>query len=130
MRETGLWGGPLLLNRGQLVQLPYFHRQIETMIIYNVTVKIDHDVHEEWLTWMREKHIPEVLATGRFLEHRITRVMVEEEDGVTYAFQYTCKDMHTLEQYHQHEAPALQADHLERYKDKFVAFRTLLEVVE
>ncbi len=38
--------------------------------------------------------------------------------------------MHTLEQYYQHEAAALQAHHAERYKDKFVAFRTLMEVVE
>lgn len=100
------------------------------MIIYNVTVKVDPDVRDEWLQWMRETHIPEVLATGRFIDHRIARVMVDEEDGVTYAIQYTCKNMETLQTYYEKEAPALQADHAERYKDKFVAFRTLLEVVE
>lgn len=107
-----------------------FLAQTKGMIIYNVTVKVDPEVHDEWLQWMRETHIPEVLATGRFIDNRMARVMVEEEDGVTYAIQYTCNDMETLQTYYENEAPALQADHAERYKDKFVAFRTLLEVVE
>jgi hypothetical protein len=27
------------------------------MILYNVTVNIDHDIHEEWLNWMRSNHV-------------------------------------------------------------------------
>jgi len=34
-----------------------------------------------------------------------------------------------IEQYQKEFATALQADHSARYKDKFVAFRTLLEEV-
>jgi len=30
------------------------------MILYNVTVSIDPEIAEEWLTWMREVHIPDV----------------------------------------------------------------------
>ncbi|MBT6440423.1 MAG: DUF4286 family protein, partial [Flavobacteriales bacterium] len=26
------------------------------MIIYNVTVKINNEVHDEWLQWMKETH--------------------------------------------------------------------------
>jgi hypothetical protein len=33
------------------------------MIVYNVTVNIDGAVEQEWLKWMKEVHIPEVLAT-------------------------------------------------------------------
>ena len=100
------------------------------MIIYNVTVKIDHDVHDDWLQWMRSTHIPKVLNTKCFTEHRLSKVLVEEEDGLTYSIQYSCPDMETLERYQQEFAPQLQQEHTERYKDKFVAFRTLLEVVE
>jgi hypothetical protein len=35
-----------------------------------------------------------------------------------------------LKKYQEIEAPALQADHNQRYKDKFVAFRTILEEIE
>lgn len=100
------------------------------MIIYNVTVKIENAAHDEWLQWMRETHIPEVLATGKFVNHKMAKVLVDDTDGVTYSIQYDCRDMPTLQAYFKEHASALQKDHAERYRDKFVAFRTLLELVD
>lgn len=99
------------------------------MIIYNVTVNIDNDVREEWLQWMKEKHIPDVLATGLFTENRIFRVLVEEENGTTYSIQYSCHTMQDYETYRDQHAPRLQKEHTEKYSGKFAAFRTLLEMV-
>lgn len=101
------------------------------MIVYNVTVNVDEAVHEEWLQWMKTKHIPDVMATGMFTDHTILRLLSRQEDetGVTYAIQYKCKDMATYERYQREFAPALQADTLRLYEGKFAAFRTLLEVV-
>jgi hypothetical protein len=100
------------------------------MILYNVTVKIDHEVHDEWLKWMKEIHIPEVMATGIFDSNRIARILLQDEsDGISYSFQYSCKDMAAMQQYTAVHAPALQKAHGERYKDKFVAIRTLMEVI-
>jgi hypothetical protein len=100
------------------------------MIIYNVTVSIDPAIHEEWLTWMISKHIPDVMQTGCFLENKILRLQqTAENEGITYAFQYTLNSISDLEHYQANFAPQLQAEHSQRYKDKFVAFRTILEVV-
>lgn len=99
------------------------------MIIYNVTVKVDLDVHDEWLQWMRQIHIPDVMRTGKFIDHQVAKVLVDDQDGITYAIQYKCNSMADLEDYQQNHAASLQRDHAERYKDKFVAFRTLLELV-
>lgn len=98
------------------------------MIIYNVTVNIDHDVSAEWLNWMNEVHIPEVMATGKFLEARISRILAEEEGGKSYAIQYLCINMETYEDYRDNLAPLLQQKHTEKFAGKFVAFRTLLRV--
>lgn len=100
------------------------------MIIYNVTLNVDTDVAEKWLSWMKETHIPDVMRTGMFLDHRFCRVLAEEEGGLTYAIQYTCRDMATYEKYRDEYAPALQAETAKAFGGKFVAFRTLLEVVE
>ena len=99
------------------------------MIIYNVTVNIENDVREEWLQWMKEKHIPDVMATGHFTEHKICKVLVDEEEGTTYSIQYSCRNMADYEQYHKNHAPRLQKEVKDKYADKFVAFRTLLEIV-
>lgn len=99
------------------------------MIIYNVTINVDTDVHEEWLEWMKHTHIPDVMATGLFLDSRVCRVLADDEGGITYAVQYTCADMATYERYRDEHAPRLQAETQKRYAGKFAAFRTLLEVV-
>jgi hypothetical protein len=36
------------------------------MIVYNVTINLDHDIHDEWVKWMKEKHLHDVMATGMF----------------------------------------------------------------
>lgn len=99
------------------------------MIVYNVTINVDADVAEEWLRWMKEVHIPDVMATGLFLDNRIMRILAEEEGGLSYAIQYTCADMATYERYKAEHAPRLQAETQKRYSGRFAAFRTLLEVV-
>lgn len=101
------------------------------MIIYNVTTQIDQSVHDEWLKWMRDIHIPEVMQTGCFVEYKILKVLADEEtDGKTYSFQYTCKTMNDYHEYEENHAPKIRAEYNSRYKDKFVAFRTMLEVIE
>jgi hypothetical protein len=99
------------------------------MIIYNVTVNVENDVREEWLKWMKEVHIPDVMATGCFLENKICKVLVNEEQGTTYSVQYTAQDMKILEDYQRLHAPRLQKEHNDKYAAKCVAFRTLLEIV-
>jgi hypothetical protein len=99
------------------------------MIIYNVTINIEMDVHDEWLNWMRTTHVPQVMATGYFTENKICRLLLEEEQGLTYSFQYTCDSLDAYNKYKHECAPALQADVKKRYDGKFVAFRSLLEVL-
>lgn len=101
------------------------------MIIYNVTVNIDDSVHDEWLHWMRSVHIPDVLATGLFSGNRMLRVMSQEESGgTTYSIQYSFASMEDFQRYEREFAEKLRADALRRYPNKFVAFRTLLEVID
>ena len=100
------------------------------MIVYSVTVKIDLDVHDDWLDWMKSVHIPEVLNTKKFVDHRMLRILADDEqDGINYNVQYRALSMSDYFDYLNNHAPQLQKEHTERYKDKFVAFRTLLREV-
>lgn len=101
------------------------------MIIYNVTVNIEESVEKEWLQWMRETHIPDVLKTNLFSSAKMTKVLVEEQmGGITYSIQYSCASRSDLDKYQQLHAAKLQAEHQKKYQGKFVAFRTLMEVVQ
>ena len=100
------------------------------MILYNVTINVDDDIHHEWLEWMQKVHIPELLSTGLFTGYRICRLLDVEDEGTTYTVQYSCKSLEEYNTYKVEHAPRLQKDMIQKFGEKFVAFRTLMEVVE
>ncbi|AKQ47135.1 hypothetical protein TH63_18205 [Rufibacter radiotolerans] len=101
------------------------------MILFNETVSIDNTVAAEWLQWMQETHIPAVMATTYFLNFQIAKVMEEEETGgSTYAIQYYARHMDDLLEYHREHDQDMQARMQAKYPGQYVAFRTVLEVVE
>ena len=101
------------------------------MLIYNVTVTIDLDAHEEWLEWMLKTHIPDVMITGMFLSYRMSRLLGHDHpDAEIYTIQYAVQDMAQLERYQEEFAPALQKAHKDRFGDSYAAFRTVMEVVD
>lgn len=100
------------------------------MILYNVTVSIDENIQDDWLKWMRETHIPDVMATQCFIESRLSRVHGDEEGGVTYAISYVAESQEQYDKYVEKHAVTLQQDHSARYNGKFAAFRTMLSIIE
>lgn len=99
------------------------------MIIYNVTINIETAIEKEWLAWMQEAHIPEMLATGKFTKALMTKVLMEEEmGGTTYSVQYTSPSKETLQAYYEQDAETLRAQS-NKFAGQFVTFRTELEVI-
>lgn len=100
------------------------------MYIYNVTTNIDESIQAEWLKWMKEKHIPDMLATGKFSKAKMSQVMIKEDmGGITYSVQYTTDSLETLQEYYTEDAQKLRDESKTLFKDKFVAFRTELKVI-
>ena len=99
------------------------------MIIYNVTINVQEDIHDKWLKWMKEEHIPDMLATKKFSKALMTKVLVKEEmGGITYSVQYAAESKEMLENYYAENAEGLRAKS-KPFEGKFVAFRTELEVI-
>jgi hypothetical protein len=99
------------------------------MIIYNVTINIDHSVYEKWLLWMQNKHISDVLATGLFNNARFVKVLVDGDTGFTYSVQFFTDSHDKLNNYYKNHAPRLRHEGFELFGDKMIAFRTELEVL-
>ena len=56
------------------------------MILYNVTVAIDKKVENDWLIWMKNVHIPEVMETNQFETYKFFKVM-NTDDPETSCYQ-------------------------------------------
>ncbi len=100
------------------------------MIIYNVTIKVGHEIAKEWLSWLQKEHIPEMIETGCFDRAIVLRLLeTDEEDGVTYAVQYNSESEELYHQYIEKFAEEMRKKGNDKWGNKFIAFRTLMEVV-
>lgn len=100
------------------------------MIVYNVTTKMEWSIHDAWVEWIQKEHIPEVLATGMFQDCRMMRLLeADDSEGPTYAIQYFANTMDDYQQYIDNHAPSLRKKTIDKWGDKFIAFRSLMQTV-
>lgn len=100
------------------------------MLVYNVTIKLDTSIHEQWLVWMKTVHMPEVMATNYFTECRLLRLLeTDESDGPTYAAQYTCNSRAEYDSYIAEHSAALRKASIDRWGQQFIAFRSIMELI-
>lgn len=101
------------------------------MIVYNVTLNVDEAIKDEWLQWMKEIHLPEVMATGKFISYEMYKIQNHnvEDTSNNYSVQYKANSLVDYEDYVNTFGPALKQKTLEKYGDKILAFRTILEKV-
>lgn len=100
------------------------------MIIYNVTIKIDADAANDWVEWMTQEHIPELMQTGLFADARLCRLLEEDEmEGSTYVAQYFCESIRQYNTYISEHATQMRDKGFARFGAKFAAFRTVMEEV-
>lgn len=100
------------------------------MIIYNVTVKTDHSITEAWLNWLREEHIPDILQTGCFTDARVLRLLeVDESDGITHAVQYHADSKAQYNRYIREFADSMRKKSTEKWGEKMIAFRSVMQIV-
>lgn len=100
------------------------------MVLYNVTVVVEKDIQDEWISWMKQEHIPEVMATGYFFDYKFFKIMENgENEEISYAIQYFAKSLADLHYYMKNAAPNLQQKHKERYGEQCLAYRTVLKEV-
>ena len=101
------------------------------MFIYNVTVKISWSIQDAWLRWMQQEHIPDVVGTGCFTHAQLVRLLeIDEKDGPTYAAQYFAPTKSDYNRYIELYSSVMRQKAFDLWEEQFVAFRTLMQVVE
>jgi hypothetical protein len=100
------------------------------MIIYSVTVTVEESIKDEWIDYMKNEHILDVMNSGCFNKFTFARVVGNAEGKEnSFNIQYFCDSMKDMHKYQVQFAPALQKEHVEKFGEKALAFRTLLEEI-
>ncbi len=101
------------------------------MIVYNVTIKVDHSIAADWRYWMIKEHIPMLMNTGCFIDAKFFRLVDQDDtDGPTFCAQYYCNSRTEYDTYIEQFAPAMREETQKRWSNQLVAFRSLMQLQE
>jgi predicted nucleic-acid-binding protein len=101
------------------------------MVIYNVTYALADGIHQEWLSWMRETHIREIIETGLYERYQLVKLLdINEEESATYAVQlYAETKAKHLEFMMEHET-AFRLKSSRQWGNEVMSFGTLMQIVQ
>lgn len=94
-------------------------------LLYEVTAVVELELTDGWERYMRERHIPDVLATGWF-----TRASLARASGGRYLIRYHLASRGDLDRYQAEAAPALRAEFAARYPGGVALTRETWELVQ
>ncbi|MEP7110370.1 MAG: DUF4286 family protein [Ferruginibacter sp.] len=100
------------------------------MIIFNVTTKVHSTIQNDWLTWLKEEHIPDIMNTGCFTRAVILQLLeTDETEGPTYAIQYHAENKALYNRYIENFSVILLQKSFDKWGDQFASFPSVLQVV-
>jgi hypothetical protein len=98
------------------------------MIINNITYNVDRTLEEDFLAWLKEVHIPEVMNTLKPKSYKILRLLTEIENaGSTFSVQYKYNSLADFEEFENEFQEDLNYEIHKRYNGHYVFFPSLLE---
>ena len=100
------------------------------MILFNLTIILDEEIHNEWLHWMKTEQIQDVMNTGCFVSNRLLNVLDSPNEGVTYCVQYISDSLENLNEFRQKHEHMIQANMPEQFNNKLVLFPTVMEFID
>lgn len=101
------------------------------MLIFNTTFVVSDKMHDKWMKWVREQHLPFMLESGILSKPQIAKIMgVEEQDGTSYSVQFHVKDMNDLEKWHVLYAQKFELQFSQKFGSEVLFFATVLEIIE
>jgi hypothetical protein len=100
------------------------------MYLLSITINIENEHRDEWLNWVNQKLKSILNDKGLVHDFRVLKILKEEPGmGSTFSFQYHLRDMATVNDFEEKYDREIATEMYRFYKEKFVEFRTKLEVV-
>jgi len=101
------------------------------MLIYNITFLVAENASDQWLKWVHEIHIPEMVSSGYFTEPRLTKVLSDHGlKDTSYAVQYHIEDMKLMEAWERKFKANLERDCAMVFGEHVLLFTTVLELIK
>ena len=99
------------------------------MIVYKVIIQIEKKIEKDWLNWMRDVHIPEIMDLNIFYKSRLFNIINKKaKEFSSFCIEYYCRSEEEYNIYKKKYSKNLQIKHIEKFKGKFNGKRLILSL--
>jgi hypothetical protein len=96
-----------------------------------MTVKVDPAIEKAWLQWLQQEHLPDIMASQQFTHWKMFRLLEQDDtEGMTFVIQCFASSRENYDRYVQQHDPMLQRKAFNKWGERFIAFRTVMQVVD
>ena len=100
------------------------------MIIYNTTFNVPENLQTEFLDFMRNEYIPQVIQSDILKEPRLSRIFGrEDDDGYSFALEFKADNIQDLEEWNKKEGKKLYFKVLTKFRQNILGFATLMQPI-
>ena len=101
------------------------------MLIYNITMQVEWNIHDAWLQWIYEVYIPFALNSGCFEKYQLVQLLeVDDTEAATYALQLYAPGKADYNRYLELYRPQIEQQSFKKWEGSLVSFATLMQVVD
>lgn len=90
-----------------------FEDEANAPVVYEITIRVEPEILEDFRAYMIDEHVPDLLATGHFSSATIA------SDGTTLSISYVARSSTELQKYLDEHASRLRAAVIERFPQGF-----------
>lgn len=99
------------------------------MYLYNITLIVEDASAASFLNWIKSVYVPQVIETGLYASNKLLTVVDSPNEGVTFCAQFVAETRDKHNQFTDIYEPILNADLDSKYRNKYVSYRTLMEII-
>lgn len=100
------------------------------MFVYNLTIKIDNKLLDEWLPWIINEFVPQVMCTNLFIENNVFELLEPGDDeSSTFVLQFKTGLKENYNNYIMKHSKTLNEKASLKWGNHFITFGTLMQSV-
>jgi hypothetical protein len=97
------------------------------MILFNITILSDNEVHEELRSWILKDFIPTVAKEELFRSQSLLKILNSPNEGVTYSLQFIAENEDKVDTFRKGQLLSLHNKAQNEYANQVYLLESLME---
>ncbi len=100
------------------------------MIVFNTTYLVPKNLETVFLAWMKAEYVPAVMDTHLLGSPRLYKVLVNEDEGITYSLQFDAEGVSQMADFKKRCLPEMERMVFEKFGEALLHFSSYLKSCE